>query len=61
MQELAASQKRRPEKRLIMIDFSPGMIVCVPFKDNITGDDTFWLAKVMSCDAAELTLIKHTL
>jgi len=42
-----------------VIDFSPGMIVVVPFKDSITGDDAFWLAKVMSCDGgAELTLIE---
>ena len=42
-----------------VIDFSPGMIVVVPFKDNVTGDDAFWLAKVMSCDGgAELTLIE---
>ena len=42
-----------------VIDFSPGMIVVVPFKDTTTGDDAFWLAKVMSCDGgAELTLIE---
>lgn len=28
------------------IEFVAGMIVCVPFKDEITGDNSFWLAKV---------------
>lgn len=55
--EFSAIQSNRRSKTTV-IDFSPGMIVCVPFKDSITGDDAFWLAKVMSCDAAELTLIE---
>jgi hypothetical protein len=29
-----------------LMEFSPGMIVCVPFKDDVTGVDSFWLAKV---------------
>ena len=45
--------------KIAVIDFSPGMIVVVPFKDSVAGDDAFWLAKVMSCDGgAELTLIE---
>lgn len=40
------------------IDFVAGMIVCVPFKDEITGIDSFWLAKVLSSDSAELTLME---
>lgn len=40
------------------IEFAAGMIVCVPFKDDITGTDSYWLAKVLSSDLAELTLIE---
>ena len=29
-----------------LIEFAPGMIVCVPFKDEVTGINTFWLGKV---------------
>jgi hypothetical protein len=29
-----------------LMEFSPGMIVCVPFNDEVTGLDSFWLAKV---------------
>ena len=29
-----------------LMDFSPGMIVCVPFKDEVNGLNSFWLAKV---------------
>lgn len=55
--EFSAVPGHRRSKTTV-IDFSPGMIVCVPFKDNSTGNDAFWLAKVMSCDVAELTLIE---
>jgi hypothetical protein len=40
------------------IDFVAGMIVCVPFKDEMTGIDSFWLAKVLCADSAEVTLIE---
>ncbi len=29
-----------------LIELVPGMIVCVPFKDDVTGVDSFWLGKV---------------
>ncbi len=40
------------------IEFAAGMIVCVPFKDEVTGIDSFWLAKVLSADSSEVTLIE---
>lgn len=40
------------------VDCAGGMIVSVPFEDEVTGIDSSWLAKVLSSDAAEVTLIE---
>jgi hypothetical protein len=65
-QSLIADRKRDREfagpinvrrTKTTVIDFVTGMIVCVPFKDDVTGADSFWLAKVLSSDDAEVTLI----